>query len=200
MNVTITGTRTSEGAAGPGEPSGTRHLVVMGVSGCGKTTLARALSAATGMRFLEADDLHPQENVAKMAAGVPLDDDDRWPWLGALSRWMHERAAADESTVITCSALKRTYRDLLAEGLPGVTFVHLVAEPTLIGERLQRRSGHYMPASLLDSQLADLEALRADENGVVLDASQTPDDLVAATLAWLDRQDDAVGRSSSETS
>ncbi|MGN6087668.1 MAG: gluconokinase, partial [Actinomycetales bacterium] len=97
--MTITGTRTSEGAAGPGEPSGTRHLVVMGVSGCGKTTLARALSAATGMRFLEADDLHPQENVAKMAAGVPLDDDDRWPWLGALSRWMHERAAADESTV-----------------------------------------------------------------------------------------------------
>lgn len=171
-----------------GESGGPHHVVVMGVSGCGKTTVATALSEATGMRFLEADDLHPGANVSKMAAGVPLDDDDRWPWLEALSEWMHDQRAQGRSTVITCSALKHSYRQLLARGLPQLHFIHLTAEPGLLTLRLERRAGHYMPASLLDSQIAALEPLRSDESGVVIDASVTPEQVVRQALSWLREQ------------
>ncbi|MGN6333491.1 MAG: gluconokinase [Motilibacteraceae bacterium] len=176
-----------------GDAPGLGHLVVMGVSGCGKTTLATALSAATGMRFLEADDLHPQANVAKMAAGVPLQDEDRWPWLEGLSGWMREQHAAGVSTVITCSALKRAYRQMLGQGLPPLLFVHLTAEPALLAERMAARAGHYMPPSLLGSQIDALEPLRADERGVELDASEPPERLVQRTLAWVADQGLDVG-------
>ena len=169
-----------------GEWAGPHHLVVMGVSGCGKTTLATAVSATTGMRFLEADDLHPAANVAKMAGGIPLDDDDRWPWLEGLSGWMREQHAQGRSTVITCSALKQSYRRVLGQGLPPLMFVHLTAEPALLAQRLHARAGHYMPPSMLDSQIAALEPLASDECGVVLDAGQPPERLLEQTLAWMD--------------
>ncbi|MGN6611861.1 MAG: gluconokinase [Angustibacter sp.] len=167
------------------QPSGTgatRHVVVMGVSGCGKTTVATRIAGATGFVFAEADDFHTPANVAKMSAGVPLEDVDRWPWLRSLAAWMTERAAAGESTVIACSALKRSYRDVLADGPPSVDFVHLDGPPELVRARLAARVGHYMPASLLDSQLATLEPLRDDERGVVLDVSQTPDALAQQAI------------------
>ncbi len=166
-------------------PTGTRHVVVMGVSGCGKTTVATRVSAMTGYVFAEADDFHTEANVLKMAAGVPLDDDDRWPWLHSLAVWMAERAAAGQSTVIACSALRRGYRDVLADGPPSVDFVHLDGPPEVIRARLSRRVGHYMPASLLDSQIATLEPLAADERGVVLDVTLSPDELAEQAVRRL---------------
>lgn len=166
-------------------PGVTRHVVVMGVSGCGKTTVAHGISAATGLLFAEADDFHSRANVEKMRAGIPLDDEDRWPWLRDLAAWMAERAAEGRSTVIACSALRRVYRDLLAEGPPSLDFVHLDGPADVIRARLASREGHYMPASLLDSQLATLEPLQADERGVVLDVSLPPDQLVSLAIARL---------------
>lgn len=165
--------------------TGTRHVVVMGVSGCGKTTVAHGISAATGLLFAEADDFHSRANVEKMRAGIPLTDEDRWPWLHDLAAWMAERASEGRSTVIACSALRRSYRDLLADGPPSVDFVHLDGPVEVIRGRLSTREGHYMPASLLDSQIATLERLQPDERGVVLDVSLPPDELVAQTIARL---------------
>jgi gluconokinase len=166
--------------------SGTRHVVVMGVSGCGKTTVAHGIAAATGLLFAEADDFHSRANVEKMRAGTPLVDDDRWPWLHDLAAWMAERAAEGRSTVIACSALKRAYRDVLASGPPTIDFVHLDGSVAVIRERLAARSGHYMPASLLDSQVATLEPLEADESGIVLDVALAPEELVAQAVRGLD--------------
>jgi gluconokinase len=167
------------------EPSSTRHVVVMGVSGSGKTTVARGISAATGLLFAEADEFHSPESVAKMTAGVALDDEDRRPWLERLATWMGERAAAGESTVIACSALRRAYRDTLRSGPPSLDFVHLAGSADVIRDRLAARTGHYMPASLLDSQLATLEPFRPDELGVVLDVTLSPDELVARAISVL---------------
>jgi gluconokinase len=163
----------------------TRHIVVMGVSGCGKTTVARRISASTGFAFAEADEFHSAANVSKMHAGIPLTDDDRWPWLRALAGWMAERAVAGESTVVACSALRRSYRELLCQGPPSVTFVHLDGDVATIRRRLSRRKGHYMPASLLDSQVATLEGLQADEKGIVLDVAVPPADLAERALQQL---------------
>jgi gluconokinase len=163
-------------------PGVTRHVVVMGVSGCGKTTVAHGISAATGLLFAEADDFHSRANVEKMRAGIPLDDEDRWPWLRDLAGWMAERAEEGRSTVIACSALRRVYRDRLAEGPLSLDFVHLDGPPDVIRARLASREGHYMPASLLDSQLATLEPLQVDERGVVLDVSLPPDQLVSMAI------------------
>jgi gluconokinase len=157
----------------------------MGVSGCGKTTVARRISRRTGFDFGEADDFHSAANVRKMAGGVPLDDDDRWPWLRGLAEWMADRSAAGQSTVIACSALRRSYRDVLARRLPSVDFVHLAGSATLIRRRLACRTGHYMPASLLESQLSTLEPLEPDERGVVLDVVLTPDELVTRAVQTL---------------
>ncbi len=180
-----------------GHPAPTRHVVVMGVSGCGKSTVAAGISVRTGLRFVEADDFHPAANVAKMRSGVPLDDADRWPWLGDLASWMVARAVEGVSTVLACSALRRAYRDVLRAGLAdpgtvsgsdaatGVDFVHLDGPAAIIRERMSRRPGHYMPASLLDSQLATLEPLQPDEAGVVLDVSLSPADLVTAAVECL---------------
>jgi gluconokinase len=165
--------------------AGPVHLVVMGVSGSGKTTVAQALVERLGWPLGEADDFHPPANVAKMAAGVPLTDEDRWPWLRAIRDWMTEHARAGRSTVVTCSALRRVYRDVLREASGQVVFVHLAADEPVLRERLTHRAGHFMPASLLPSQLATLEPLGPHESGVVLDAAAPPDDLVDQILEVL---------------
>ncbi|MEV0384726.1 gluconokinase [Nonomuraea sp. NPDC050643] len=168
-----------------GEPGTTRHVVVMGVSGAGKTTVARGIGELTGLRFAEADEFHPEANVARMRAGIPLDDADRWPWLRDLASWMAARHAEGVSTVLACSALKRSYRDVLRQGPPGVEFVHLSGSAELIRDRMTRRTDHYMSAGLLDSQRAILEPLGADESGLVLEVTLPPDELVAAVVTRL---------------
>ena len=154
-------------------------VVVMGVSGSGKTTVGTALAEALGVEYAEADKFHSPENIAKMSAGTPLTDEDRRPWLRAIAAWIgdHETSGG----VVTSSALKRAYRDLLRTG--GDTwFLHLHGSHELIAGRLASRKGHFMPASLLDSQLATLEPLESDEPGLVVDAAAAPGDLVAAAL------------------
>lgn len=160
----------------------TTTLVVMGVSGAGKTTLARALAARLGWEYDEGDDLHPPANVAKMRAGQPLDDADRWPWLRAVAARIGAREAAACSSVVTCSALRRRYRDVLREGHPSVRFVHVTVAPALLEARLDRRTGHYMPPSLLASQLATLEPLGPDEPGVVVGGDRPLEQVVDEVL------------------
>jgi gluconokinase len=160
----------------------TRTLVVMGVSGVGKTSVAAEIVARTGWAFVEGDDLHPEANRAKMAAGTPLDDDDRWPWLRRVAAWIGEQEAAGRDAVVPCSALKRSYRDLLRDGHPSVRFVHLLAPPELIKTRVDSRRGHYMPPSLLASQLATLEPLAPDEPGFDVETTGSPTDVAAAVL------------------
>lgn len=162
-----------------------RHVIVMGVSGSGKSTIAEGIADRTGWVFGEADEFHPAANIAKMEAGAPLTDEDRWPWLEALNAWMRERAEAGESTVITCSALRRVYRDRLREGLDSLDFLHLDGPAEVIASRMEGRKGHFMPPELLQSQLDTLEALDPDESGVVLDLRHTPDELIDEALAWL---------------
>jgi gluconokinase len=159
-------------------------LVVMGVSGSGKTTLGRALSARLGWPFLEGDDLHPPANRAKMAAGHALDDADRAPWLDAIRAWIDRRLQAGGSAVVACSALKRAYRDRLAAG-PQVWFVFQDGPREVLQARLARRRGHFMPVSLLDSQLATLERPGPDEQAVTVDVTQPIEDQMAAALAAL---------------
>lgn len=168
-----------------GERPPTRHVVVMGVSGAGKTTVARGISEVTGLRFAEADEFHTEAHVAQMRAGVPLTDADRWPWLRALAGWMADRHAEGVSTVLTCSALKRAYRDVLRQGPADVEFLHLDGAAQLIRDRLDRRVGHYMPASLFDSQRAILEHLGPDESGVVLEVAAPPEELVRTAVDLL---------------
>ena len=153
-------------------------VVVMGVSGCGKTTVARALADRLGWTFAEADDFHPASNIEKMEAGHPLDDQDRAPWLAAIRDWLRERAAAAQDVVITCSALKHSYRDVLRGGGPGVVFLHLDGDRETLARRMAGRSGHFMPGSLLDSQLADLEPLGDDEAGVTVSIEDDPREIV----------------------
>jgi len=174
---------------GGAEPR-TTTLVVMGVSGAGKSTTAAELVRRLGWDFAEGDDFHPPANVAKMRAGIPLDDEDRWPWLRALAEWIGEHEAAGANAVVTCSALKRSYRDLLRDGHPSVWFVHVSEDPALIRERLGHRTGHYMPASLLGSQLAILEPLQPDEAGAVVDGSSPPAEVAAHVLAALSKERD----------
>ena len=154
----------------------------MGVSGTGKTTVGRGLSAALGLPFVEGDDYHPAHNVAKMARGEPLDDRDRAPWLAALGQVL-AKAAATGGCILACSALKRAYRDQLraAAGAP-VHFVWLHGTRELLAGRLAGRSGHFFPLSLLDSQFATLEPPR---NAIALDVADTPAQLIAQALAAL---------------
>lgn len=162
-----------------------RHVVVMGVSGSGKTTVAEGIAKATGMVFAEADEFHSEANVAKMRAGQPLDDADRWPWLESLAAWMAAEDQLGRSTVIACSALRRVYRDVLRKGPPTLDFIHLDGPAQVVRERMATRQGHYMPSSLLDSQLRTLEPLDPDESGAVLDLTRSPDELVAQAVSWL---------------
>lgn len=149
-------------------------VVVMGVSGSGKSTVGAALAERLRVPYADADDFHPPGNIAKMNAGEPLDDDDRRPWLEAIGRWLAEH----DRGVVTCSALKRSYRDLLREHRPDVVFVHLHGDPEVIARRQAGRPGHFMPASLLDSQLATLEPLGNDERGFVVDVGPPVDRVV----------------------
>src|SRR4051812_17084391 len=132
-------------------------IVVMGVSGSGKTTVGQALAARLGWRFADGDDFHPAANVAKMRAGVALTDEDRWPWLDAIAAWIRGRRADGGRCVIACSALRRAYRERIAAGRDDVCFVYLDGTYDTIAERMQRRSGHYMPLTLLKSQFDTLE-------------------------------------------
>jgi gluconokinase len=166
-------------------PPAPSTLVVMGVSGVGKTSVAHALVERTGWPFQEGDDLHPEANRAKMAAGTPLTDDERWPWLRRIADWIGEQEAAGRGAVVTCSALRRSYRELLRDGHPSVRFVYLEATEQVLAERVSHRRHEYMPRGLLRSQLDTLEPLAADEPGVRVETHGTPDDVAARTLAAL---------------
>jgi gluconokinase len=161
-------------------------ILVMGVSGAGKTTIASLLADRLSWAFLDADDLHPPENHAKMARGEPLDDEDRRPWLVAVSDFMLAQQRLGAPAVVACSALKRAYRDRLRRGLADLRVVFIHATPELLAERLERRSGHFMPPSLLASQLEALEPPSPDENVVVVQAGETPKEIVERVLEWMD--------------
>ncbi|ARX82348.1 MULTISPECIES: gluconokinase [Streptomyces] len=167
--------------------STTHVVVVMGVAGTGKTTVGPLLAARLGVPYAEGDDFHPEANIAKMSAGTPLTDDDRWPWLDAIGEWAHGRAGL--GGVVSSSALKRSYRDRLRAAAPGLVFVHLTGDRALIEERMRGRKGHFMPTALLDSQFATLQPLGADEAGVDVDVAGTPAEIAdraAHALAALD--------------
>nr|WP_203416735.1 gluconokinase [Jiangella ureilytica] len=166
------------------------HLVVMGVSGSGKTTVATRLAQLLDRPFAEADDMHPPANVAKMAAGTPLTDADREPWLRTVRDWLSSQAEQGRSAVVTCSALRRAYRDVLRAAAGGVRFVHLDGDPELIATRMKQRKGHFMPASLLRSQLDTLEPLQPGEDGVRVPIEGTPGDIVADALRRLGLEGD----------
>jgi len=155
----------------------------MGVAGSGKTVVGTELARELGVDFVDGDDYHPPENVKKMAAGVPLDDTDRAGWLRALASRIREAHDSGEGLVVACSALKRKYRDVLRAAGPDVRFVFLNGPKSLIAERLESRRGHYMPASMLESQLATLEPPEADENVIAADIIRTPSEIVTALLA-----------------
>ena len=159
-------------------------VVVMGVAGSGKTTVAALLAGRLGAAFAEGDDFHSPENVAKMSAGQPLTDADRWPWLAGIRDWLAAQHAAGRAAVVPCSALKRSYRDLLREAGP-VQFVHLTGSRELLTQRIQGRAGHFMKPEMLASQLATLEPLDADEPGIVIDVAARPEGIVDAVLAHL---------------
>ena len=157
----------------------------MGVSGCGKTAVGSRLAQELGARFVDADDLHPADNIEKMRAGIALDDADRAPWLALLNARLREAAAAGEPVVMACSALRQRYRDTLAAGLPGLRFVHLTGSRELIAARLAARQHRYMPASLLESQLA---ALEPPADAVLVEVAGTLEDVVAAARRGLARR------------
>jgi gluconokinase len=158
-------------------------VIVAGVSGSGKSTVGALLAGQLGWRFADADDFHPAANVAKMRAGVPLTNEDRWPWLRAIAAWMDERIAAGQSAVITCSALKRSYRDLLLDGRPQARMIFLAPDREVLARRLAARHGHFFPEQLLGTQLTDLEPVQPDEGVVTVvpagDAQATADAIVA---------------------
>lgn len=154
----------------------------MGVSGVGKSTVAAALAARLRVELCEGDDLHPAANVDKMAHGVPLVDADRWPWLDRIHDWLAARARSGDGGVVTCSALRRAYRDRLRADLPDVRFVHLTVPLEQAGERVAHRRGHFMPASLVASQYAVLEPLAPDEPGVVVPAEGRSEEVVQRAL------------------
>jgi gluconokinase len=170
----------------PGQDGHTKRWVVMGVSGSGKSTIGAALAHTLGVPFIEGDAFHPDRNVAKMSAGVPLNDDDRADWLKALAHEIATAHARGSGIVVSCSALKRRYRDVLRAAAPGVRFAHLRGERETIAGRMESRVGHYMPPALLDSQLRDLEPLQDGEAGVTLDITLDPKALVARINATED--------------
>jgi gluconokinase len=156
-------------------------IVVMGVSGSGKSTVGAALAQRLRVPFADADDFHPRSNIAKMTAGQALDDDDRYPWLEAIGEWLAERCA--DGGVMSCSALKRSYRDQLRRHCPGVELLQLSGTPDVISKRQASRPGHFMPASLLASQFDTLEPLQSDEHGIVVDVDQSIDSIVETYIA-----------------
>jgi gluconokinase len=159
-----------------------RPVVVMGVSGTGKSTIGVALADALGLPFVEGDDLHPAANVAKMAAGIPLTDTDRAPWLDLVA------GALGRPVVVTCSALKRRYRDRLRDAAPDVAFVYLHGTAELLAARMEGRDGHFMPTALLESQLATLEVPAPDEDAIPADVALRPDEIVELVVGRLRKE------------
>jgi gluconokinase len=157
----------------------------MGVAGCGKTVIGEELSAALGWRFIEGDRLHPPENIGRMAAGLPLDDEHRWKWLDAIGAELAAAQRKHAGAVAACSALKRIYRDRLRGYDNGLFFIHLAVDKATALERVASRKGHFMPASLVDSQFADLQPLGVDEAAVTLDATRPVEVVIAEALAVL---------------
>lgn len=162
--------------------------VMMGVSGSGKSTIARGVAQRVGWRLVEGDDFHPPENVAKMHAGMPLTDEDRWPWLRAIAREIDAIRTSGQSAVVTCSALKRVYRDILIGLRPDVVLVYLQGSQQLIAGRLAERKGHFMPPTLLDSQFATLEEPGPDEHPIVISIAPPPDRIVDDVVKQLEER------------
>ena len=160
-------------------------IVVMGVSGSGKTTVAKGLAAAEGWSVLEGDTFHPPANVAKMKSGTPLTDADRWPWLHAIAAAIDADRARGENAVVACSALRRVYRDILIGGRTDVRLVYLKGSQALIAERMRARHGHFMPPALLDSQFQTLEEPGPDEHPITVDVDGTPDEIVHKIMEQL---------------
>jgi gluconokinase len=158
-------------------------LIVMGVSGAGKSTLAEGLSDALHWPFQEGDALHPPSNIQKLHAGIALTDEDRAPWLAAIKSWIDARLLAGENGLITCSALKRAYRDFLIAGRGNVRTLYLQADPAILRDRVEHRQGHFMPASLLENQLHTLEEPLPEEHAVIVGMEGTPEQNLAAALA-----------------
>jgi gluconokinase len=158
-------------------------VVVMGVSGTGKTTVGQRIAAALGVPYAEGDAFHPPENIAKMSAGSPLDDADRWPWLDAVGAWAGSRAGL--GGVVAASALKRSYRDRLRAAAPDAVFVHLTGDRALIERRMAGREGHFMPTALLASQFATLQPLEDDEAGVAVEVSGSPEEITGRAVEAL---------------
>lgn len=168
-----------------GNLAGIPAVVVMGVTGCGKTEVGRALAARLDGHFIEGDSLHPSENIAKMSAGVPLTDEDRAGWLKRVATEIAGSIGVGEATVAGCSALKRRYRDVLRGPNPGLMFIHLDIDIETARRRVAARTGHFMPASLVESQFADLEPPAADEEALILDATRPIDELVDRAFAFV---------------
>jgi gluconokinase len=160
-----------------------RIYVVMGVAGSGKSLIGAALARALNVEFIEGDNFHPPANVERMASGIPLTDEDRAGWLAALANEIGRAKQTCVGLVVTCSALKRSYRDILRRAAPDVQFIFLRGKQRLIAERLANRTGHYMPASLLESQLVTLEEPTADESAWILDIGKSPKEIVAEIIA-----------------
>lgn len=163
-------------------------VVVMGISGVGKSAVGHAVADRADVPYADGDDYHPKANIEKMSAGQALTDEDRWPWLELVGGWLAEHD--EDGGVISCSALRRVYRDVLTKHAPRTVFLHLVGDHALILSRMEGRD-HFMPTSLLESQEATLEPLEAEENGVVFDVTETPERIAAAFLLWLRTQEDA---------
>lgn len=164
-----------------------RIAILMGVAGSGKSVSGSALAERLGLPFRDADEFHPQANIDKQAAGIPLDDDDRRPWLAAIGAWLYEHR--ETGAIVTCSALKRQYRDQLRDASPGVPFLHLEGPEAVAATRVGSRPGHFMPASLVRSQYETLEPLQADEIGLVIDFTLPVDEIVDAFVAYLEVDD-----------
>ncbi|QNQ90886.1 gluconate kinase [Corynebacterium poyangense] len=159
------------------------HAVVMGVSSCGKSTVGALLAHELGVPFKDGDELHPASNISKMSSGVPLTDEDRWPWLGLIGQWLAEH---HEGGVIACSALKRSYRDRIREAAPDTVFIHLHGSKELMAKRMAARPGHFMPESLLNSQFETLEPLSHEERGRVFDVADPPIQIAHDAASWLE--------------
>lgn len=168
-----------------------KAVVLMGVSGCGKTSVGKRLSQLLGWPFYDGDDFHPQENVAKMAAGVPLNDDDRAPWLTALRDLIADHLQQGQSMLLACSALKQRYRDQLANGNPGTVFVYLKGDFDLIFSRMQARSGHYMKAEMLRSQF---QALEEPDNAICVNITQKVEQITDQIIQILRKNDYSRGK------
>lgn len=165
-------------------------VVIMGVSGSGKTTIGRALAERLGWPYEEGDALHPRANVEKMSRGIPLTDEDRWPWLKLVAQWIDGQLAAGQPGIITCSLLKRSYRDLVIDARKDVKLLYLRGEKSVIADRMAHRKGHFMPPSLLDSQFATLEEPGADEHPMVVTVHGSIEETVSSALQVLEGESD----------